>query len=196
MLLALTLSAWADSITLDSGAIIEGDLARYEFGGDCQISVTEGQLSGVILIVPCHRVESFVRTTVRVPVPIGVADAPVVRPPPSEVVRPGPADVPFVAVVDAPAASQPVEETALDAPDAPADEAPVTEAPAAESPETETSAAAVPAAAPAAAAPSEGPAVAAEDEDAPAAPRAAPTMGAIGAPAAEAPPPTRKPVSF
>lgn len=68
MWLALALAAQADSITLDSGAVIEGDLARYEYGGDCQISVLEGPLAGVIVIVPCHRVESFARTTPRQPV--------------------------------------------------------------------------------------------------------------------------------
>ena len=45
MFLALIVSAFADSITLDTGATIEGDLAHYEFGGDCQISVTEPVLS-------------------------------------------------------------------------------------------------------------------------------------------------------
>lgn len=105
MLLALVLSAAADTITLDTGAVIEGDLARYEFGGDCQVSVTEGQLSGVILIVPCHRVESFMRTTVRTPVAIGsvkaeksvtaaVAAAPVVE-------RPEAATVPVEPVAEA-----------------------------------------------------------------------------------------------
>lgn len=72
MLVLLASLALADSITLDTGATIEGDLARYEFGGDCQLSVTEGELAGVILIVPCHRVQSFVRTAVRAPVPIGL----------------------------------------------------------------------------------------------------------------------------
>jgi hypothetical protein len=70
--LALAPRAHADTVTLDTGAVIEGDLAHYEFGGDCQISVTEGSFTGVILIVPCHRVESFVRTAVRTPVPIGL----------------------------------------------------------------------------------------------------------------------------
>lgn len=74
MLFALLVAvAQADTITLDTGATIEGDLARYEFGGDCQVSVTEGPLTGTIVIVPCHRVESFVRTQVRTPVPIGAA---------------------------------------------------------------------------------------------------------------------------
>ncbi len=62
MFTLLATMALADTITLDSGAIIEGDLARYEMGGDCQVSVTEGPLVGVIVIVPCHRVQAFVRT--------------------------------------------------------------------------------------------------------------------------------------
>lgn len=69
MFTLLAAMALADTITLDSGAVIEGDLARYEMGGDCQVSVTEGPLVGVIVIVPCHRVQAFVRTgPVEVPV--------------------------------------------------------------------------------------------------------------------------------
>jgi len=185
MLLALTLSAWADSITLDSGATIEGDLARYEFGGDCQISVTEGDLSGVILIVPCHRVESFVRTAVRVPVPIGVVGAPPAAAPaaparalPEVALRAEPLVVPLVAVVDSPAGGQPVAEGPLDAA-AQEEEPEVAPAPeVASAPEVEDE-----------------PTVAAGEEPA-LAPRPAPAMGAIGAPAAEPVPSARKPVSF
>ncbi len=75
ILLAPLTTARADVLTLDSGATIEGDLARYEFGGDCQIGVTEGELLGAIVIVPCHRVVSFVRTEVRTPQIIAVVDA-------------------------------------------------------------------------------------------------------------------------
>ncbi|MFZ5480349.1 MAG: hypothetical protein ACOZNI_26530 [Myxococcota bacterium] len=75
MLLALAIPvALADTILLDTGAAIDGDLARWEFGGDCQISVTEGGLVGAIVIVPCHRVQSFVRTGDRTPVPIGIEE--------------------------------------------------------------------------------------------------------------------------
>ncbi len=56
------LPARADTIQLDSGATLTGDLARYEYGGDCQISVTEGPLAGVIAVLPCHRIQSFVRS--------------------------------------------------------------------------------------------------------------------------------------
>lgn len=62
MLALLASLALADTITLDTGAVVEGDLARYELGGDCQVSVTEGPLTGVILIAPCHRVLAFVRS--------------------------------------------------------------------------------------------------------------------------------------
>jgi hypothetical protein len=68
--LALAGTALADTITLDTGAAIEGDLARYELGGDCQISVTEGALQGVIVIVPCHRVRAFVRLDSVPPAPL------------------------------------------------------------------------------------------------------------------------------
>jgi hypothetical protein len=73
--LASLTTARADVLTLDSGATIEGDLARYEFGGDCQIGVTEGELLGAIVIVPCQRVVSFVRTEVRTSEIIAVVDA-------------------------------------------------------------------------------------------------------------------------
>lgn len=74
VLLTLLGAAHADTITLDTGAAIQGDLARFEFGGDCQISVTEGDLAGVIIIVPCQRVESFARTGQRMPSAIGVTE--------------------------------------------------------------------------------------------------------------------------
>lgn len=69
-MLALVLAAYADTVTLDTGATVEGDLARYELGGDCQLTVGEGPLTGAILIVPCHRVVSFVRTPTATPVAV------------------------------------------------------------------------------------------------------------------------------
>lgn len=94
MLSLLAFLAHADSITLDTGVVVEGDLNRYEHGGDCEVRVTGGDLEGVILIAPCYRVQSFVRTDPR-PVPVArvepaVADAaplptPEVAPPAPEI---------------------------------------------------------------------------------------------------------------
>ncbi len=112
MLLALTLTAFADSITLDTGVTIEGDLARYEFGGDCQISVTEGELRGVILIVPCHRVEAFVRTTPAVPTPIGLTSVAPREPAPRSSAAPPPTVSPDPAPT--PAAAPAVAELSAD----------------------------------------------------------------------------------
>ena len=53
--------AFADTITIDTGASIDADLARYEADGDCQLSVTEGDLQGVIVILPCSRIVAFQR---------------------------------------------------------------------------------------------------------------------------------------
>lgn len=76
LLATLTLidSALADTITLETGVTIEGDLARYEMGGDCQVSVTEGDLQGVIVIVPCHRIAAFVRAPQAAPVVVSVIE--------------------------------------------------------------------------------------------------------------------------
>lgn len=104
-------AARADTITLDSGATIQGDLARFEFGGDCQISVTEGDLSGVIVIVPCHRVASFVRTSPRVPVAVSTQEPAAVAataPPPADAVLP--AQSPVASAATPAAASAPLLE--------------------------------------------------------------------------------------
>ena len=55
--------AMADTVTLDNGTLLAADLARYELDGDCQMTMTEGELQGAIVIVPCHRVLSFTRTS-------------------------------------------------------------------------------------------------------------------------------------
>lgn len=94
LLLALSSHARADTISLDTGATLTGDLARYELGGDCQISVTQGDLRGVILVLPCRRIQSFVRA--EPPARPALADAPA-----------PPADAPVVADVP-PLAARPV----------------------------------------------------------------------------------------
>jgi len=44
------------SVTLDSGAQVIGDLAVYNFEGSCQMAITDGDLSGTILVFPCRRI--------------------------------------------------------------------------------------------------------------------------------------------
>ena len=53
--------ALADTITLESGAAVEGEIAWYDYEGDCQIAVTDGGLQGTIIVVPCHRIIRFER---------------------------------------------------------------------------------------------------------------------------------------
>ncbi len=68
MLTLFLSAALADTVTLDNGSVLVADLARYELDGDCQMTVTEGELQGAILIVPCHRVKAFDRTRPAAPV--------------------------------------------------------------------------------------------------------------------------------
>lgn len=94
MLLTLLNIALADTITLETGVTIEGDLARYELGGDCQVSVTEGDFQGVIVIVPCHRIAAFVRAPKAAPVVVAV-----VEPEPAEVTVEQPLSTPSAASI-------------------------------------------------------------------------------------------------
>ncbi len=71
MFALLTSLAFADNITIDTGATIDADLARYEADGDCQLSVTDGDLLGVIVILPCSRIVAFQRTERPKPVVYG-----------------------------------------------------------------------------------------------------------------------------
>ena len=75
-LLALSLTAFASPmlLTMDTGAEIRGELAMYQYGGDCQISVSEGPLSGAILIVPCARLQRFEREPSAAAVEVSYSD--------------------------------------------------------------------------------------------------------------------------
>lgn len=53
--------ALADTLTLDSGATIEGALVSYDPAGECRVEVAAGALSGTTLLVPCARLLSFER---------------------------------------------------------------------------------------------------------------------------------------
>lgn len=175
----LASAALADTLTLDSGAVIEGDLARYQLGGDCQITVTEGELTGVIVIVPCHRVQSFVRTMVRPPAPIGVPAEP------SGVAEPEPA---LAVELPAPVAPAPLTEPSYadlaDEPLIPVFETSVVSGDEEPAPIDEDPAPTYADPAPPARAslPVSGPAEPAAEEPAPGQPRSAPVMGEMPAP--------------
>ena len=60
--LMMSMSANADTFTLDSGAVIEGEMVVYNYGGECQMSVMDGDLVGAIVLIPCDRIVSFSKT--------------------------------------------------------------------------------------------------------------------------------------
>lgn len=87
-LLALCMAAFASPmlLTMDTGAEIRGELAMYQYGGDCQISVSEGPLNGAILIVPCARLQRFERDPSEAAVEVSysdIADEPASEPAPA-----------------------------------------------------------------------------------------------------------------
>ena len=59
--LTMAMTASADTFTLDNGAVIEGQMVVYSYGGECQMSITEGDLVGSIVLIPCDRITSFAR---------------------------------------------------------------------------------------------------------------------------------------
>lgn len=110
LLLALGSPAWADQITLDSGAIVEGNLAAWQQGGECWIHLSDGALAGTTLVVDCARVLRFERA------PASLVNAPAVTIPneaplPVEVLAdPAPPVTPPAAspITEAPGARVPV----------------------------------------------------------------------------------------
>jgi hypothetical protein len=56
LLVVLVGGALADTITLDSGAALEGTLTHYEIRGTCNIHVDDGGLSGADVVLPCTRI--------------------------------------------------------------------------------------------------------------------------------------------
>lgn len=51
----------ADSLQLDNGAKLVGQLAAYEAGGTCRIAVGAGDLAGTEVVLPCARIVRFER---------------------------------------------------------------------------------------------------------------------------------------
>ncbi len=69
---ALTTTAAADSFQLANGSQVEGTLATYELGGNCQIFVSSGQVRGATLLLPCEEIVAFSRPEAE---PMAVAPA-------------------------------------------------------------------------------------------------------------------------
>ena len=64
LLVALLGEALADTITLESGAALEGTLTHYEIHGTCNIHVEEGGLAGANVVLPCAQVIRMERQAV------------------------------------------------------------------------------------------------------------------------------------
>jgi hypothetical protein len=69
LLVVLVCEALADTITLDSGAAIEGTLTHYEIHGACNIHVEAGDFAGADVVLPCSRLVRMERVVVVGPLP-------------------------------------------------------------------------------------------------------------------------------
>ena len=69
LLVVLLGEALADTITLDSGATVEGTLTHYEMNGACNIHVDAGALAGADVVLPCSRLVRMERVVVVGPMP-------------------------------------------------------------------------------------------------------------------------------
>ncbi len=137
MWLAFLAAAYADTLELDNGAVLVGELAAYDRVGDCHIAVGEGALAGAIVVVPCARVarfereaEPFVDAAIGPAAqPDGVEDAPVAEPPliteipmalpavdpqPHAPIAPPSVEPTAVAAQEAPVPAEPARRTWLD----------------------------------------------------------------------------------
>jgi hypothetical protein len=72
--LMMNMTASADTFTLDNGAVIEGQMVVYNYAGECQMSITNGDLVGSIVIIQCDRIASFSKGAA---VPAPTMEAPV-----------------------------------------------------------------------------------------------------------------------
>lgn len=111
--------ARADSFKLANGSLVEGTLATYELGGNCQIFVASGPVRGATLLLPCAEIQAFSRTSpaaafggleveeVRAPAALAplAEPAPVAAPPPpaAPAAVPAPPAEPVPAPVGSPA---------------------------------------------------------------------------------------------
>lgn len=65
LLAALIAPASADSFDLANGSTLEGTLATYELGGNCQIFVSAGPVRGATLLLPCSEILAMRRPGVQ-----------------------------------------------------------------------------------------------------------------------------------
>lgn len=104
---ALTSPAHADAFTLANGSVVEGTLATYELGGNCQIFVASGPVRGATLLLPCDEILSFARPGSQPPQLTAVTPAAAPLAPPllvEEVAAPVPIVVPIDPPTQAPSA--------------------------------------------------------------------------------------------
>ncbi len=98
--LAASPAAWADTLTLDTGAVLDGHLTAYDHAGSCELVVASGELAGALVVLPCHRLLRMERTadpTLGAGAPVAVQPLPAVAPPAGA-----------EGVVDSPAATAPL----------------------------------------------------------------------------------------
>jgi hypothetical protein len=100
--LMMNMTASADTFTLDNGAVIEGQMVVYNYAGECQMSITNGDLVGSIVIIQCDRIASFSKGAA---VPAPTMEAPALSAAASTDVlsEPAPAVAPVTDVLSEPA---------------------------------------------------------------------------------------------
>lgn len=126
LLAALAAPASADTFELANGSSIEGTLATYELGGNCQIFVSSGPVRGATLLLPCTEIVAMQRAGARVQ-PGAALAAPLSV---EEVAAPAAVVLPAAGLAEAPAATAPVEpaapaEPAVEVHEVPAEPEPV-----------------------------------------------------------------------
>lgn len=123
LLASLTAPAHADAFRLANGSVVEGTLATYELGGNCQIFVAAGPVRGATLLLPCAEILAFQRPGAEAPALVSAvpATAPAAALAVEEVRAPAPLVIPISEPEQAPGAASPAQEapTALPAADEP-----------------------------------------------------------------------------
>ncbi|MCK6505172.1 hypothetical protein L6R53_17535 [Myxococcota bacterium] len=117
LLATLTSPAHADAFRLANGSVVEGTLATYELGGNCQIFVAAGPVRGATLLLPCAEILAFQRPGAEAPALASAAPAAPIAV--EQVAGPPALVIPVSEPEQAPAAASPAE---APAPPTPSDE--------------------------------------------------------------------------